>query len=45
MNNAAAIARIKADIRAEKRNKNVKQDKPIVHMPYVNYATGRLVWD
>lgn len=39
-----AANRIKAEIRAIE-GKNIKPYKPAVRLPYVNYATGRLVWD
>ena len=37
--------RIKSEIRAAEQHKSIKPYKPAVRLPYVNYATGRLVWD
>ena len=39
-----AANRIKAELRATEQHKKAQPAKPTVRMPYVNYATGRLVW-
>lgn len=36
---------VKCQITAIEQGKSIKPYKPAVRLPYVNYATGRLVWD